>query len=154
MIVSGPVGNPESSWVQIRSPKTTNQSPNYKFLGLSLSTTSLVHAKITFRKQTFLIGLQPFHRESQSGRLQGRDKSQLSIIRHFIVLDFNNIHCTSSIVGMSEAEMRLWSPSPSPNQIPISSNSLAWDDIRSRILIIRTWIFFTNCSLSICFMKL
>ena len=42
MIVSGPVGNPESSRVHKRSSKTINLSPNYKFLGLSLSTTSLV----------------------------------------------------------------------------------------------------------------
>ena len=38
MIVSGPVGNPESSSVHKRSPKSINQSLNSKFLGLSLST--------------------------------------------------------------------------------------------------------------------
>ena len=36
MIVSGPVGNPESSWVHKRSPKTINPRPNHKFLGLSI----------------------------------------------------------------------------------------------------------------------
>ena len=40
VIVSGPVGIPKSSWVNKRSPKTINLSPNYKFLGLFLSTTS------------------------------------------------------------------------------------------------------------------
>ena len=38
VIVSGPVGNPESSSVNRRSPKSINKSPNSKFLGLSLST--------------------------------------------------------------------------------------------------------------------
>ena len=37
MIVSGPVGNPESSSVHRRSLKSINQSPKSKFLGLSLS---------------------------------------------------------------------------------------------------------------------
>ena len=38
VIVSGPFGNPESSSVHRRSPKSINQKPNSKFLGLSLST--------------------------------------------------------------------------------------------------------------------
>ena len=38
MIERGIVGNPESSFVHRRSPKSRNQSPNSKFLGLSLST--------------------------------------------------------------------------------------------------------------------
>ena len=38
MIERGLVGNPESSLVHRRSPKSINQSPNSKFLGLSLST--------------------------------------------------------------------------------------------------------------------
>ena len=42
MIVSCPVGHPESSWVPRRSPKTINQSPNYKFLGLSLISTTIL----------------------------------------------------------------------------------------------------------------
>ena len=44
MIVSCPVGKLESSWVPTRSPKTINQSPNYTFLGLSLSTTILLYS--------------------------------------------------------------------------------------------------------------
>ena len=43
-VVSGPVGHPDSFRVHERSPKTINQSTNYKFLGLSLSTTSLVYS--------------------------------------------------------------------------------------------------------------
>ena len=43
-MVSGPVGHPDSFRVHERSPKTINQSTNYKFLGLSLSTTSLVYS--------------------------------------------------------------------------------------------------------------
>ena len=42
MIVSGPVGILNHSESIKRSPKTINQSTNNKFLGLSLSTTSLV----------------------------------------------------------------------------------------------------------------
>ena len=38
VIVTGLVGNPESSLVHRRSRKSINQSPNFKFLGLSLST--------------------------------------------------------------------------------------------------------------------
>ena len=38
VIVSSPVANSESSSVHRRSPKSINQSPNSKFLGLSLST--------------------------------------------------------------------------------------------------------------------
>ena len=38
----GPVVNTESSEVHKRSAKTKNLSPNYKFQGLSLSTTILV----------------------------------------------------------------------------------------------------------------
>ena len=36
--MNGPVGNPESSPVHRRSLKSINQSPNSKYLGLSLST--------------------------------------------------------------------------------------------------------------------
>ena len=38
MILSGPVGNHESSSVHRRSPKSINQSLNSKFLGSSLVT--------------------------------------------------------------------------------------------------------------------
>ena len=43
-VISGPVGHRDSFRVHERSPKTINQSTNYKFLGLSLSTTSLVYS--------------------------------------------------------------------------------------------------------------
>ena len=41
VIVSGPVGNPESSLVHRRSQKSIHQSLNSKFMGFSLSSQSL-----------------------------------------------------------------------------------------------------------------
>ena len=52
MIVSGPVGNPESSSVHRRSPKSVNQSLKSKFLSLSLSTR--VWFELEVREQMYL----------------------------------------------------------------------------------------------------
>ena len=68
VIVIGPVGKSESSWVHKWSPKNKYKSPNYKFLGLSLSTTSLVMSIIAVispvkcSKSNFLIGKNLFAR--------------------------------------------------------------------------------------------
>ena len=55
VIVSGLVGNPESSSVHRRSSTSINQSPNSKFLGLSLSTTSLINAYYCVKTQSHTI---------------------------------------------------------------------------------------------------
>ena len=55
MIVSGLVGNPEASSVHRRSSTSINQSPNSKFLGLSLSTTSLINAYYCVKTQSHTV---------------------------------------------------------------------------------------------------
>ena len=48
MIERGLVGDPELSLVHRRSPKSINQSPNLKFLGLSLSTPVWLELKMNW----------------------------------------------------------------------------------------------------------
>ena len=87
MIVSGPVGNPESSWVYKRSLKTINQSPNQKFLGLSLSTTSLVEPLL---KSYLRGGTLESHGQSRQPSDNGRDKGWNVIVSIFLCFLLSN----------------------------------------------------------------
>ena len=69
MIVSGPVGNPESSWVYKRSPKTINLSPKYKLQKVF----KISQDVLSWYLQDSIGGI--FYEDSESGHFNSLNKN-------------------------------------------------------------------------------